>query len=436
LRLLTFKGGIHPKYRKELAKDSPIKRIEPPEFVYLPLSQHTGTPSKPIIEKKTEVELGMKIAESSGKLSVPLHSSVSGTYMGLENWPHPLGGRKPAMKIKVDTDKTTDWKGGERDINGFSKDEIVEIIRESGIVGMGGAAFPTYFKMRVTPNKKIEDLIINGAECEPYLTADYRIMLERTEDIFKGIEILRKVISPERTWIAVEDNKEEAIEKLKEISKSFPWANITIHKTKYPQGSEKQLIASIAGKEVPEGGLPFDVGTYVQNVGTIIAIYEALRYSKPLYERVVTVTGPLRDPSNFLVPIGTPFKYLIEASGGVMGDMIQIINGGPMMGIAQIYPEVPVIKGTTGILVRIKKDIDRSEVYPCIRCASCVEVCPMYLMPTEIYKFIELENFEKAEELGVLSCMECGSCGYVCPSNIPLPQQFKFAKSEIVKKRK
>lgn len=436
MKLLTFKGGVHPKYRKELAKDSPIKRIEPPEFIYLPLTQHTGIPSKPIIEKKDEVEVGMKIAESNGKLSVPLHSSVAGVYMGLVNWPHPLGGRKEAMKIKLDPQRTFEWKEEERDVDLFSEDQIIEIVKEAGIVGMGGAAFPTYFKMKVPPDKKIKDLIINGAECEPYLTADHRLILERAEDIFKGVEILKRVLNPERVWIAIEDNKMDAIDKIKEFSSSYPWANITIHETKYPQGSEKQLIQSITGKEVPEGGLPFDVGAYVQNVGTVIAIYEAVCYSKPLYERVVTVTGPVRDPSNFLVPIGTPFEYLIEASGGVFGGTMQIINGGPMMGIAQVYPEVPVIKGTTGILVQNEKETLEREVSPCIRCASCVDVCPMYLMPTEIYKFIELEDFEKAKELGVLSCMECGGCGYVCPSYIPLPQHFKYAKAELMKEKK
>jgi len=436
LKLLTFKGGVHPRDKKELAKYLLIKRIELPEFVYLPLSQHTGASSKPIIEKKDEVEVGMKIAESGGKLSVPLHSSVAGVFMGVVSWPHPLGGRKPAMKIKVDTEKTTEWEGKERDPESFSAEDIIEIVKEAGIVGMGGAAFPTFFKMKVPPGKKITDLIINGAECEPYLTADHRLMLERTEDILKGTDILRRVLNPKRVWIAVESNKIDTVDKMKEFSSSYPWMNIVVHATKYPQGSEKQLIQSITGNEVPEGGLPFDVGAYVQNVGTAVAIYEAVRYSKPLYERVVTVTGPVRAPSNFLVPIGTPFEYLIEVAGGVIGGEKMIINGGPMMGIAQIYPEVPVIKGTSGILVQNAKEVFERKASPCIRCASCVDVCPMCLMPTEIYKFIDMEDFEKAEELGVLSCIECGGCGYVCPSNIPLVQQFKYAKAEIMKEKK
>ncbi len=435
MRLLTFKGGVHPKYKKELAEDSPIKRIEPPEFVYLPLSQHTGVPSKPIIEKKALVKVGMKIAGSVGKLSVPLHSSVAGMYMGMVNWPHPLGGRQPAMKIKVDKEETTEWEGEKRDTESLSSKEIIQIIKKSGIVGMGGAAFPTYFKMQVPPDKKITDLIINGAECEPYLSADYRLMLERTEDIFRGTDIIRRVLNPKRVWIAVESNKMDAVEKMEELSSSYPWISICVHATKYPQGSEKQLIQSLIGKEVPEGGLPFDVGAYVQNVGTVIAIYEAIHFSKPLYERVVTVTGPVRDPSKFLIAIGTPFEYLIENAGGVIRGTRVIINGGPMMGIAQGYSDVPVIKGTTGILVQSSKEVLEREVGPCIRCASCIDVCPMYLMPTEIYKSIESEDLERADKLGVLSCMECGSCGYICPSYIPLLQQFKYAKTEIMKRK-
>jgi len=436
LRLLTFKGGVHPEDKKELAGFAPIERIKPPEIVYLPLSQHTGVPSKPIIEKKDEVEVGMKIAESNGKLSVPLHSSVAGVYMGLVNYPHPLGGRKLAMKIKVDPERTEEWKSEEKEVGTLSNKDIIKIVKESGIVGMGGAAFPTFFKMQPPPDKKIADLIINGAECEPYLTADYRLMIERAEDILKGIDIIRRVINPDRVWIAIESNKMDAVERMKEVSSSYPSFNISIHKTKYPQGSEKQLVQAVKRQEVPEGGLPFDAGAYVQNIGTALAVYEAVCCSKPLYERVVTVTGSVRDPSNFLVPIGTPFDYLIEEAGGVIGTLMKVINGGPMMGIAQVYPEVPVIKGTTGILIQNREEFFSGIVGPCIRCAACIDVCPMCLMPTEINKSIETENFDKAEEMGVLSCMECGGCAYVCPSNIPLVQQFKYAKNEIMKRRK
>ncbi|MCK4422068.1 electron transport complex subunit RsxC [candidate division WOR-3 bacterium] len=436
MKLLSFKGGTHPLERKELSSDAHIKRVEPPEIVYLPLSQHTGAPSKVIIEKKDEVTVGMKIAEGDGKISVPLHSSVAGVFMGVVDYPHPLGEKKPAMKIKVDHEKTGEWEGKERDPESLSPEEIIKIVRESGIVGMGGAAFPTHFKLQPPPDKPIADLIINGAECEPFLTSDYRLMMERTEDILKGVDIIRRVLNPERIWISIESNKMDAVEKMKEAASTYPWAKITVHATKYPQGSEKQLVQSITGLEVPDGGLPFDVGAYVQNVGTAVAIYEAVRYSKPLYERIVTVTGSVREPSNFLVPIGTPFEYLIEQASGVIGELKKIINGGPMMGIAQVTGEVPVIKGTTGILIQNEEEIIPGQTSACIRCASCIDICPLNLMSTELYKFISMDNFDRAEELGLLSCIECGTCSYVCPSNIPLTQYFKYGKAMIAKRRK
>lgn len=437
MSLLTFKGGIHPNDSKELSKNSNIKKIPPPDFLYLHLSQHTGTPSEPIIKKKEEVKIGQKIAKASGKLSVPLHSPVNGTYMGITRHPHPAGGMKQAMKIKVKKEEKEPFKQKKtKKITSLSTQKLISIVKDSGIVGMGGAAFPTYFKLKTPPNKKIEDLIINGAECEPFLTSDYRLMLEKAEEIMRGVDIIRRIIKPDKVWIAVESNKLDALEEVKNYSKSFPWANFTALKTKYPQGSEKQLIDAITGRKVSEGGLPLDVGAYVQNVGTAFAIYEAVYLKKPLFERVVTVTGNVRHQSNFLVPIGTPFEYLIELAEGTIGETAKIINGGPLMGIAQSYQEAPVTKGTTGILVQNKKEILKREPGPCIRCAACVDCCPMHLIPTELNKYIEMENLEKAEEMGVLSCIECGSCSYVCPAGIHLTQQFKVAKNKITKSKK
>jgi len=437
LRLLTFKGGVHPHDYKEKSKNSQIKRISPPDFLYLHLSQHTGTPSNPIAEKKEEVKIGQKIAQASGKLSVPLHSPVNGTYMGTTIYPHPLGGMKEAMKIKTNKEDTEPFKEKKRTkIKNLSKKELISIIKDSGIVGMGGAAFPTYFKLQVPPSKKIKDLIINGIECEPYLTSDYRLMVERPEEIMKGVDIIRKIVRPKNVWIAIEANKPDALHVLQEIASQFPWAQFVTLKTKYPQGSEKQLIDAVTGRKTPEGGLPFDAGAYVQNIGTAFAIYEAVYLDKPLFERVVTLTGNVRHPSNFLTPIGTPFEYLIKISEGVIGKLAKIINGGPLMGIAQSRTEVPVLKGTTGILVQNEKEYIEKSPRPCIRCSACVDACPMKLLPTEINKYIEMDNLEKAKYLGVLSCMECGSCSYVCPANIPLTQQFKIAKNRITKGNK
>lgn len=436
MKLLTFRGGVHPPYKKELSRDASIKRIEPPEEVFLPLSQHTGAPSNPIIDKKDEVQVGMKIAEADGKFSLPLHSSVNGVYMGIVNHPHPLGGMKKAMKIKVEVKENVEWKGKERDIDSLSEEEMIKIIKNAGIAGMGGAAFPAFIKMQPPPEKEIRDLIINGAECEPYLTSDHRIMLERTADILKGVDILRRILKPNNVWIGIEANKMDAVKAMQNVVEDYPWAEITVHSTRYPQGSEKQLIQAITGKQVPVGGLPFDVGCYVQNVGTAVAIYEAVKFSKPLYERVVTVTGAVKNPSNFLVPLGTTFGYLIEKAGGREGEAGKIINGGPMMGIAQITDEVPVIKGTTGILVQKESEVIKEEEGPCIRCASCVNVCPVNLSPTEIYRFVELEDYDMVDAMDVDSCIECGSCSYICPASIPLTQQFKYAKAELRKRRK
>jgi len=437
LKLPTFKGGIHPYDYKEKSKNSKIKRIDPPDFLYLHLSQHTGIPSKPIVEKGEEVEIGQKIANASGKLSVPLHSPVNGTYMGMIIYPHPLGGMKEAMRIKVNKENTEPFKEKKREkISNLPKQKLISVIKDSGIVGMGGAAFPTYFKLQVPSSKKIKDLIINGIECEPYLTADYRLMIEKAEEIMKGVDIIRRIVKPENVWIAIESNKLDALENMKSSASFFPWANFVAPKTKYPQGSEKQLIDAVTGRKVPEGGLPFDAGAYVQNTGTAFAIYEAVYLGKPLFERVVTITGDIRHQSNFLVPIGTPFEHLIKLTEGPIGKIAKIINGGPLMGIAQSYPEAPVLKGTTGILIQNEKEFKKKEPSPCIRCAACVDSCPMKLIPTELYKYIEMDRLEKAKELGVLSCMECGSCSYCCPANIPLTQQFKIAKNRIMKKSK
>jgi len=437
LKLLTFKGGIHPYDYKEKSKNSKIKRIDPPDFLYLHLSQHTGIPSEPILEKGEEIVIGQKIANASGKLSVPLHSPANGTYMGTIIYPHPLGGMKEAMKIKVNKENTEPFKEKKREqVTNLPKQKLISIIKDSGIVGMGGAAFPTYFKLQIPSNKKIKDLIINGIECEPYLTSDYRLMMEKAEGIMKGVDIIRRIVKPENVWIAIESNKLDALENMESSASLFPWANFATLKTKYPQGSEKQLIDAITGRKVPEGGLPFDVNVYVQNIGTAFAIYEAVYLTKPLFERVVTLTGNVRHQSNFLAPIGTPFEYLIELTEGPIGKISKIINGGPLMGITQSRAEAPVLKGTTGILIQNEKEFKKKEPAPCIRCAACVDSCPMKLIPTELYKYIEMDRLEKAKDLGILSCMECGSCSYVCPANIPLTQQFKIAKNRITKKSK
>ena len=435
MKLLKFKGGVHPHDHKELSKSSQIMPVPPPEFVYVPLSQHTGAPSKPIVEKKAQVKKGTRLSEPVGFVSVPVHSPVSGTVMGIVPYYHPLGKKMDAIKIKVEGDEIEEGIGEERDYSNMKKEEMIEAIKMAGIVGLGGAAFPTHVKLSPPPDKPIDTVIINGAECEPYLTSDYRLMLERPDDIIKGTEIIRRILNPKRVVIGIEDNKPDAIQILREKTDGTGIEVVSLP-ARYPQGSEKHLIYAITGRKVPAGGLPFDVGCYVQNVGTAIAIYEALRFGKPLYERVVTITGGVNKPGNFLVPIGTPASHLIEQAGGVKGEVGKIIFGGPMMGLAQITDAVPVIKGTSGILIQLKNEVHIEDVYPCIRCSSCVDVCPMGLIPNMIGKLVNAGKYEMAEEMGLMFCIECGCCAYVCPSKRPLVHTFKMGKREVLKRRK
>jgi len=436
LKVFNFRGGIHPLEKKEITKDKPISKIDLPEFVYIPLSQHTGAPSKPIVNKKDAVKVGTRLSDPVGFVSVPVHSSVSGVVAGIVPHYHHLGKKMDAVKIKVEGKEIEEGIGEERNYSNLKPEEIIEKVKMAGVVGLGGAAFPTHVKLSPPKDKKIDTLIINGAECEPYLTADYRIMLERPDDILKGTEIIRKVLNLERVVIAIEDNKKDAAELLRGKIKGEKDMEVVVLRTRYPQGSEKQLIFAITGREVPAGGLPFDVGCYVQNVGTAVAVYEAIAFNKPLYERVVTVTGAVKNPGNFLVPIGTPIKNLIDAAGGSLGEIGKVIMGGPMMGLAQKSLEVPVVKGTSGILIQSINDVFIDDPTPCIRCGSCIDVCPMGLLPNLMGWNIKANNLDGAEKLGLMFCIECGSCAYVCPARRPLVHTFKYGKSEILKQRR
>ncbi len=430
----TFRGGVHPPERKELSKDAPIERLPLPEVLYIPLSQHTGAPAKPLVKKKDKVKRGTKIGEIQGFISANVHSPVSGTVKGIGPWYHPLGKKQDVVIIEVEGDEPEEGVGEERDVDKLSKEELVEAVKEAGIVGLGGAAFPTHVKL--SPPKPIDTVILNGAECEPYLTSDYRIMMEMPEKVIEGARIIKRILEPERVIVGIEDNKPDAAERIKEVAARENWIEVVLLKTKYPQGSEKQLIYALTGRQVPSGGLPFDVGVLVQNVGTCVAIYEAVRYKKPLYERVVTVTGGVNEPKNLMVPIGTPVKNLIDYAGGAKGEIGKVIFGGPMMGLAQLSLDVPVIKGTSGVLVQLKQEVFAGEERGCIRCASCVDVCPMGLVPVMMANVIEAGKHEMAEKLGVLDCIECGCCAYVCPTKRNLVQYFKYAKREIIKKKK
>ncbi|MBW2974819.1 electron transport complex subunit RsxC [Candidatus Woesearchaeota archaeon] len=431
--------GIHPKYYKITRKDK--TEVAPmPKKVILPLQQHTGAPCQELVKAGDEVKVGQKIAMSDSFVSAPIHASISGKVIGIEKARHPV--LNECKAIIIESNGKIEWDGSIKDrgdAGRLGKDDLRGIIREMGIVGLGGAGFPTHVKLSPPPEKKIDTVILNGAECEPYLTCDYRVMLEHTERIIKGLQVIRKILEPKQSYIGIEDNKENAIalleDKLEEMGLQDRIEVIRL-KTIYPQGAEKNLIYSITQRKVPnKGGLPMDVGVAVQNVQTVKAIYDAVYECKPLIERVVTVTGAVKRPKNLLVKIGTPAREIIEFCGGYEDSTGKIIFGGPMMGIAQYDDDVPLIKGSSGILVQ-KEEIIKDEERDCIRCGRCIDKCPMSLMPTMISQYAQKDDLEKCSEYSALDCYECGCCSYVCPSKIPLVHWIKYAKSRIIASRK
>jgi electron transport complex protein RnfC len=441
--LKTFpKGGVHPAENK-LAEDRPIEKLGLPKQVSIPIAQHIGAPSKPAVKKKDQVKVGDVIAKSDGFVSANIHSSVSGTVFKVDNVIDTTGYRKPAVIINVEGDEWNENIDTSPEIKKeitLSGKEIVDKVLEAGIVGMGGATFPSHVKLSVPEGKKIDTLIINGVECEPYLTSDHRVMLERAEEMLIGIKLLMKALNVDKAMIGIEKNKPDAIEHMRKLVQNESGIDVYPLKVKYPQGGEKQLIKALLNREVPPGGLPLDVGTVVHNVGTALAVYEAVQKNKPLVERVVTVTGKsVEKPSNFMVRIGTPVNDLIEAAGGIPEDTGKVVSGGPMMGKALNSLEVPVVKGTSGILILREKEAYRKPEFSCIRCAKCVSACPMKLEPYLLKKLAQMERFEEAEENAIMDCMECGSCSFTCPSNIPLLDYIRYGKfnvNQIIRNRK
>lgn len=427
----SFFGGIHPDYNK-ITENRKIEVAALPKKVVLPLSQHTGAPCEPLVKAGDIVKAGQKIAESKSFVSAPIHASISGKVVEIAKKPHPVAGESLAIVIESDGKLEYDRSIKPRDdADELDRKDIISIIKEAGIVGLGGAAFPTHVKLSPPPEKKIDTIILNGAECEPYLTCDHRLMIEETGKIISGLRLMMKALDVKKAVIGIESNKENAIVFMKDRSGSI---EVVPLKAKYPQGAEKMLIYAITKRKVPSGGLPMDVGVVVQNVGTAKAVYDAVYTGKPLIERCVTVTGAVKEPKNLLVKIGTPFSDLISQCGGYKGEPKKLIAGGPMMGIAQYTDDIPVIKGTSGILVI--DDGSADEERRCIRCAKCVDVCPVNLTPNMIMANSKNDRIEAAEYLNALDCFECGCCSYVCPSKIPIVHYIKYAKSEIMKKRK
>lgn len=434
MRLKNFKGGVHPNYEKQYTEDKPIQVLPAPEIVVLPLQQHVGAPAEAVVKKGDQVFMGQVIGKSSYTISAPVHSSVSGTVLAVEPRPNVTGRSVMSVVIQNDGEDTpveTEVKGHQDPIQ-LSKGAIRERINNAGIVGLGGGAFPTAIKVTPPDNARIEYLIINGSECEPYLTADQRVMEEYAEKVILGAKLLAKAADAEKIIIAIESNKPKAIELMQNLAGSNAIEVVTVV-TKYPAGGEKQLIKAVLNREVPSGGYPFQIGAIVQNVSTAWAVADTCLTGKPLIERVITVTGPgVKESGNFLVRIGTPFKDIFEAVGGFIGNPARVICSGPMMGLAQYDLNVSVVKAVSGVLVLTDKESKEYEPMPCINCARCVDVCPAYLMPLKLEAFAMSEMLDEAEDYGAMDCIECGCCTYICPSKRYLVYYIRLAKHEII----
>ncbi|SDK58756.1 electron transport complex subunit RsxC [Natronincola ferrireducens] len=438
MKFLTFRGGIHPPEAKESTARLNIEKAAEPSVVVIPMQQHIGAPCEPIVKVGDEVKVGQKIGEAQGFVSAPVHSSVSGTVKAISDVPIATGNEGLAITIESDgkneIDPSIQPKG---DIEGLEPKEITEIIKEAGIVGMGGATFPTHVKLSPPPEKKIDTIILNGAECEPYLTADHRLMLESSEEIVYGLKAMMKAVGVKNAYIGIENNKPDAIEKMLKAIEKESNIKVVALQTKYPQGGEKQLIYAITNKEVPSGGLPMEVGVIVSNVGTAAQIAKTIKTGMPLIDRITTITGTaVKNPKNLSVKIGTPIKELIQQCGGYATTPGKLILGGPMMGSAQHTDEIPAVKGTSGVLVFDKEGAQLPNPSNCIRCARCVEICPANLQPVYISENSLANRIEHAENYRALDCIECGSCSYVCPSRRPLLPSIRVAKNQIIAKKR
>ncbi len=433
--LKTFKlGGVHPPENKHSA-DRPIEVFPIPKQVVIPVNQNLGAPSSPLIKKGDMVTAGQLIAKGEAFISSNVHSSVSGKVLKIDNMMDQTGYKRMAVVINVEGDEwdgSIDKSDDLKEQITLSREEIIKKIHEMGIVGLGGAAFPSHVKLMIPEGKTAEYLLINGVECEPYLTADHRLMLEKGKQILIGAKILMKGLGVDKAIIGIENNKPDAIKHITELAKEFDDIKVQALKVKYPQGGEKQLIKAAVKREVPSGKLPIEVGCVVNNVGTAFAVYEAVQKNKPLIERVVTVTGKtVKEPSNFLVRIGTPLNELIEKSGGDKEATGKVVSGGPMMGKALNSVDVPVVKGTSGVLLFKEDESVRVEMKHCIRCGRCIQVCPMGLEPVLLTQLSERGRWEEAEQEMVMDCIECGSCHYTCPSGRPLLDFLRLGKAKV-----
>ena len=427
-RLDGYYGGVHPTERKEFTEHLPLERFPDPETVVIPLSMHAGAPANPVVQVGDTVKVGQVIGESAGFISSPVHSSVSGTVTAIENHGHATRGECLSVVIRSDGKNTLhESVQPHKGLDDLTPDEIVEIVRDAGIVGMGGAGFPTSVKLK--PAKPVDTILLNGCECEPLLTADHRVLLEFADDVIFGLKAIIKATGAEKGLIVIEDNKPDAIELMKEKTAGYDNMDVVVARTKYPQGAEKMLIKRVTGRKVPSGGLPADVGCIVSNISTTKAISDSIQKGMPLIERVVTVTGEkLKKPGNYIVKIGTNTKDLIDYCGGLTDDDVTIKAGGPMMGFVLSDLNVPIMKGSNGI---IAVETDHTVEQPCIKCGRCMDVCPMELSPLYFAKYADEENWQGMKDKNVMDCVECRCCEYICSSKIPLVAKIKAGKNAV-----
>lgn len=429
MRLKTFPGGVHPHDFKHFSASAAVEVLPLPSRVVIHLSQHIGSPSTPVVAVGDIVKAGQVIAEASGFVSIPQHASISGKITKIDNFPHPCGTSQPA--IEITSDGQMDWVEMPDDPGymELSPAEMKERVNAAGICGMGGAGFPTFVKLSPPADKPIDTVILNGVECEPYLTSDYRLMMENAAEVIAGLKLIMKIVAAKHGVIGIEANKPDAIALMEKLCAAETNLSVTALKLRYPQGAEKQLIYAATRRKVPSGGLPMAVGVVVQNVGTAVAVYEAIRYRKPLVQRIITVTGSIvKTPKNIKAPIGVPYAELVEYCGGLSEDAGKIISGGPMMGFAIPDLQAPVGKGSSGLVLFSRAESKLLQEHSCLRCARCVDVCPMNLMPSLIAAAVKAKDIDLAVKVGLNDCMKCGSCAYVCPAHIRLVQWIDTGK--------
>lgn len=440
MRLRSFPGGVHPHDHKHFSASAKIENLPIPKRVVIPISQHIGAPSTPVVKVGDVVKTGQVIAEASGFVSIPQHASISGKITKVDSFPHPCGGKQTA--IEITGDGLDEWIELADDAN-FAElpvSEMKERVAAAGICGMGGAGFPTFVKLSPPADKPIDTVILNGVECEPYLTSDYRLMMEHAEDIIKGLKLIMKIVNAKSGIVGIEANKPDAIALMEKLLAKEENLRVVGLKLRYPQGAEKQLIYAATKRKVPSGGLPMAIGVVVQNVGTAAAVYEAIRYRKPLVERIITVTGSVvKNPKNLRARIGTPYSVLVDYCGGTTAPIGKVISGGPMMGFALPDLFAPMAKGSSGLVLMNDLEARLMEEKSCLRCARCVDVCPMNLMPSLIAAAVKHKNLDMAVNAGLLDCMKCGSCAYVCPAQIRLVQWIDTGKvrhAELLRAKK